>query len=53
MSSNHEIISELYSTIFKIFTRISSILISTLKTFMNENEKQSISFTKTVITDAN
>ncbi len=53
MSSSHEIISEFHSTIFKILTRISSISTSVLKTFINENEKQSVSFTKTVITDAN
>ncbi len=53
MSSSHEIISELHSTIFKIFIRILSILTSVSKVFINKNEKQSISFTKTVITDAN
>jgi len=53
MSSSHEIISELCSTIFKILIRISSILASVSKIFINENEKQSISFTKTAITDTN
>jgi len=53
MSNDHEIISRSYLTIFKILIRISSILTSVLKTFINENEKQSISFIKTVITDAN
>jgi hypothetical protein len=42
MSSSHEIISEPHLTIFKILTRISSISTSVLKTFINENEKQSI-----------
>ncbi len=53
MNSDHKIINELYLTIFKIFTRISSILTSVLKTFINENEKQSVLSTKTVITDVN
>ncbi len=53
MSSSHEIINESYSIIFKIFTKISLILTSALKTFINENEKQSILSTKTVITDIN
>ena len=53
MSSSHEIISKLYLTIFKIFIRISSISTSVLKAFINENEKWSVSFTKTTITDAN
>ena len=53
MSSSHEIISRLYLIIFKILIRISSILISALKTFINENEKWSISLIKTVITNAN
>ncbi len=53
MSSNYEIISEPYLTIFKILTRISSILTSALKMFINENEKQSVSSTKTVIIDIN
>jgi len=53
MSSSHEIISEFYLIIFKILTRISSILTSALKTFINENEKWSVSFTKTMIIDTN
>jgi len=53
MSNNYEIISRLYSIIFKILIRISSILTSVLKTFINENEKQLISFTKIMITDVN
>ncbi len=53
MSNDHEIISEFYLTIFKILTRISSILTSASKMFINENEKQSISFTKTAIIDIN
>jgi len=53
MNSDHKIISKLHLTIFKILTRISSILTSVLKTFINKNEKQSISSIKTVITDTN
>jgi len=53
MNSDHKIISELYLTISKILTRILSILTSVLKTFINKNEKQSISSIKTVITDTN
>ncbi len=53
MSNDHEIISESHLTIFKILTRISSILTSALKTFINENEKWSVSSTKTAITDVN
>ena len=39
MSNDYEIISKSHLTIFKIFTRISLILTSALKTFINENEK--------------
>ncbi len=39
ISNDHEIINESYLTIFKILTRISSILTSALKMFINENEK--------------
>ncbi len=53
INSDYKIINKLYLTIFKILIRILSILTSALKTFINENEKQSISSTKTVITDAN
>ena len=53
ISSSHEIINRFYLTIFKILIRILLILTSALKIFINKNEKQSISFTKTVITDAN
>jgi len=53
MNSDHKIISELHLTISKILTRILSILTSVLKTFINKNEKQSISSIKTVITDTN
>ncbi len=53
MSSSYEIISKSYLIIFKILIRISLILTSALKTFINENRKWSVSFTKTVITDIN
>jgi len=53
MSSSHEIINKSHLIIFKILTRISSILTSVLKTFINKNEKQSVSFTKTIIINAN
>jgi len=53
MSNDYEIINELYLTIFKILIRISSILTSALKTFINGNEKQSIFSIKTAITNAN
>jgi len=53
MSSSYKIISELCLTIFKILTKISLILTSALKTFINENEKWLILFTKIVIIDAN
>ncbi len=48
MSSDHRIINRFCLIIFKIFIRISSISTSVSKTFINKNEKQSISFTKTV-----
>lgn len=53
MNSDHRIISGFHSTIFKILTRISSILTPALKTFINRNEKWSVSPTKTMITDTN
>ncbi len=53
MSNDYKIISKLHLTIFKILIRISSILTSVLKTFINENEKQSVSFIKTAIINAN
>jgi len=53
MNNDYEIISESYLAIFKILTRISSILTSASKMFINENEKQSILSTKTAIIDAN
>ncbi len=53
MSSSHKIINRFHLIIFKILTRISSILTSVLKTFINENKKQSILSIKTVIIDAN
>ncbi len=53
MSNDHKIINKSYLTIFKIFTRISSISTSVLKTFINENEKWLISSIKTAIIDAN
>ena len=39
MNSNYKIINELCSTIFKILIRISLILTSALKMFINENRK--------------
>ena len=39
MNSDYKIINELCLTIFKILIRISSILTSALKTFINENKK--------------
>ncbi len=53
MSSDYKIINKFYLTIFKILIRILLILTSALKTFINKNEKQSVSFTKTVIINAN
>jgi len=53
MSSSHKIISESYLIIFKILIRISLILTSALKTFINENEKWSVLFTKIVIINVN
>jgi len=53
MSSSHEIINESHSTIFKILIRISSILTSALKIFINENKKWSVLSIKTVIIDIN
>ena len=53
MSNDYGIISKLYLIIFKIFIKILSILTSALKTFINENEKWSVLFIKTLIIDAN
>ncbi len=53
INNDYKIISRLYLTIFKIFIKILSILTSVLKAFINENEKWSVSFIKTAITDAN
>ncbi len=53
MSSSYEIINEFYLTIFKILIRISLILTSVSKIFINENEKQSVLSIKTAITDIN